>query len=486
MNPEIPPSGRVTARRLAEHLGLWRRGGSRHGAADLAAGIRMLVLDGRLPPGTGLPPERELAEALGVSRTLVASAWERLRTSGLVVSRRGAGSWTAVPRGRSSGGLADEPADAHQLIDLARAVPEAIPGVAAAAEAALPRFTAELGGHGLYEQGLPELRARIAQRFTERGLPTEPDEILVTNGAHHGLAMALRVLVGPGDRVLLEQPTYPNAIEAVRAAHALPVPVAMTEDGWDLDGLEATLRQAAPRLAYLVVDFQNPTGHQLDEAGRARLGTALRRARTPVVIDETHVDLDLRDSPASPPPFAAFAGDLVLATGSAAKSHWGGLRIGWIRASRELVNRLLVARRGLDLGSPVFEQLVLAELLAAPPAALVERRARLAAQRDALADALARECPDWSFHLPDGGLSLWCRLPAPVSTRVAAVAQNFGVRVAPGSFFAVHGGLEHWLRLPFTRPSDVLAEAVRRLASAAASVAECGAPMADNGPVPVT
>jgi DNA-binding transcriptional MocR family regulator len=472
---------------LAELLGVWRRRGSRHGAADLAAGIRLLVLDGRLPAGTGLPPERELATALEVSRTMVASAWERLRADGLVASRRGAGSWTAVPRGAAAGGVLDDSDPPPRVIDLARAVPPAIPGVAAAAEAVLPRLAAELAGHGYHEHGLRELRERIAERYTARGLPTSPDEVLVTHGAHHGFALALRLLVGPGDRVLIEQPTYPNAIEAIRAAHAVPVPVAMTEDGWDVEGLEATLRQAAPRLAYLIIDFQNPTGFRLDEAGRTRLAAALRRARTPVVIDETQVELDYElDRGPAPAPLGAFAGDLVLATGSAGKSHWGGLRIGWVRASAELVNRLVAARRGLDLGSPVFEQLVLAELLAGPGDALAGRRALLAAQRDALADAVRAQCPDWSFRRPPGGLSLWCRLPAPVGTRIAAVAQNFGVRVVPGSFFAPHGGLERWLRLPFAEPADTLREAVRRLSIAAVSVAESRTPTTDNGIVAVT
>jgi DNA-binding transcriptional MocR family regulator len=347
------------------------------------------------------------------------------------------------------------------------------------AEAVLRRLAAELAGHGMYDYGLPALRERLARRYTDRGLPTTPDEILVTNGAHHALGLALRLFVGPGDRVLIEQPTYPNAIEAVRAAHALPVPVALADDGWDLDGVEATLRQAAPRLAYVVIDFHNPTGHQLDAAGRERLSAVLGRARTPVVVDETHVDLDLSGNQALPP----LRGDVVLAAGSAGKSHWGGLRIGWVRASADVVNRLAGARRGLDLGSPILEQLLLTELLDVP---LDDRRAVHAAQRDALVDALRTHCPQWTFTVPRGGLNLWCRLPAPISTRLAAVAQNFGVRVVPGSFFSAHGGLERWLRLPYTRPVADLSEAARRLASAAASVAESGAPMGDNGLIPVT
>jgi DNA-binding transcriptional MocR family regulator len=469
----------MNARRVAQLLGNWRRHGSRQGAADLAAGIRLLILDGRIAAGEALPPERELATALAVSRTMVAAAWERLRDDGLVVSRRGAGSWAAIPTGVSS----KEPAHDPATIDLARAVPPAIAGIAAAAEAALPRLAAELCSHGIYEQGLPDLRERLAERYTERGLPTTPDQILVTGGAHIAFAMALRLLVGPGDRVLVEQPTYPNAIEAIRGAHAIPVPVAMAEDGWDLDGVEATLRQSAPRLAYLIVDFQNPTGHRLDEDGRQRLAAAFRRTRTPVVVDETHVEVDFSER--APLPFGAF-GDAVLATGSSAKSHWGGLRIGWVRAPADLITRLGAARRGLDLGSPVLEQFVLAELLGGSREPMAERRAMLAERRDVLVTAVRELCPDWRFAVPDGGLSLWCQLPEPVSTRIAAVAQNFGVRVVPGSFFTPHGGLERWIRVPYTQPADVLREAMTRLAAAAASVAECGAPIADNGLIPVT
>ncbi|TDV46917.1 PLP-dependent aminotransferase family protein [Actinophytocola oryzae] len=471
----------MNARRVTQLLGNWRRHGARQGAVDLAAGIRLLILDGRIPAGDALPPERELAAALDVSRTMVAAAWERLRADGLVVSRRGAGSWAAIPAGVTP----REPPEDAATIDLARAASHALPGLTAAAEAALPRLAAELGTHGYYEQGHPELRERLARRYTERGLATTPDQILVTSGGHAAFAMALRLFTGPGDRVLIEQPTYPNALEAIRAAHTIPVPVAMVDDGWDVEGVEAALRQSAPRLAYLIVDFQNPTGHRLDEPGRQRLAAAFRRARTPVVVDETHVELDF-DAANAPLPFGAFHGDVVLAAGSASKSHWGGLRLGWIRAPSDIITRLVVGRRGMDLGSPVFEQLVLAQLLDGPPEPLLERRALFAGQRDVLVTELRARCPDWTFTVPDGGTSLWCLLPQPVSSRIAAVAQNYGVRVAPGSFFTPHGGMERWLRVPFTHPGDILREATRRLAAAAASVAECGAPIADNGLIPVT
>jgi DNA-binding transcriptional MocR family regulator len=435
----------------------------------------MQVLDGQLPLGTRLPAERELAQSLETSRTLIGAALDRLRDDGLVASRRGAGSWITSPR---SGAREASVQHCGALIDFARAAPAAAPGLVPAFDAARRALSDHLGEHGYHERGLLVLRERIAQRYNARGLPTTPAQVMITNGAHHAFVLALRLLTGPGDRVLVEQPTYPNALEAIRAAHAITVPVAIDANGgqgWDIAGIEAALRQAAPRLAYLIVDFQNPTGLRLDADGRERLSKALTRARTPVVVDETMAELDLDGDPAhGPPPLAAFARDLAITVGSASKSHWGGLRIGWIRASEELLGRLVSARYAVDLGSPVFEQLVLAELLL-DDSLLPERREDIRGLRDSLVAALSRYCPDWTFTLPAGGLSLWCRLPEPMSTRLAVAAVNHGVQIAPGSRFGVHGGLEGRLRLPFAQPPDRLFEAVRRLSAAAASVRGAGA-----------
>ncbi|WP_167441293.1 PLP-dependent aminotransferase family protein [Amycolatopsis vastitatis] len=472
MEPVIPPGGRVSGPRLAVLLGSWRQGGSRQGAADLAAAIELQVLDGQLPLGTRLPAERELADALGASRTLIGSALDRLRENGFVASRRGAGSWITAPGRRRRDAIVPDGGD---LIDFAHASPQATPGMVAAVDAARCALVDHLGQHGYEERGLAVLREKIARRYTERGLPTTAAQIMVTNGAHHAFVLVLRMLTGPGDRVLVEQPTYPNALEAIRAAHAIPVPVALDPTGargWDIAGVDAALRQASPRLAYLVVDFQNPTGLRLDAEGRERLGTVLTRARTPVVVDETLVELDLEGDPLDgPPPLAAFAGDLAICVGSASKSHWGGLRLGWIRASEDLLGRLISARYAVDLGSPVFEQVVFSELLEADGwAALARRREELRRNREALAGAVRQQLPDWTFTPPKGGLSLWCRIPEPVSSRLAVASASHGLQVTPGSRFGVHGGLERWIRLPFSLPPEKIHEAIRRLSAAAASV----------------
>jgi DNA-binding transcriptional MocR family regulator len=360
------------------------------------------------------------------------------------------------------------------VIDLssaATAAPEgALHRALVAATAELPRH---LPGPGYDALGLPALRRAVALHLTRRGVPTAPEQVLVTAGAQHALTLLLRVLAGPGDRVLVDHPTYANALDAIRAVGARPVPVALLDDGWDLDMLAATLRQAAPRLAYVIADHHNPTGRTLPEAGRERLVALARATRTPLVVDETMAELRLHDDEPMPAPVAAHdpGAETVIAIGSMSKAFWAGLRIGWVRASPTLVQRLALARATVDVSSPVVEQLVTAELLADPHAVLSAQRATLRARRDALAAALRATLPGWRFALPRGGLSLWVALDAPRSSALAAVADRHGVRVAAGPRFGVDGAFERFVRLPYTVAEPRLAEAVERLAVAWRAVA---------------
>ena len=138
------------------------------------------------------------------------------------------------------------------------------------------------------------------------------------------------------------------------------------------------------------------------------------------------------------------------------KSAWGGLRLGWIRATPQLVRELAATRADLDLASPVLEQLVAAELLARWEEVLASRRALLLPRRDALLAALAEHAPAWTVRPPHGGLSAWVRLPFPLATRLASAAARERVGVVPGPSFSADGAFEHFLRLPFTLPEPDL------------------------------
>lgn len=435
----------------------------------LAEALRVLVGDGRIGVGVRLPSERELTGALDVSRTTVTRAYEVLRESGYAEARRGSGTFTTVPGGRrrahdralmpSAGG--------EDVIDLNCAAHSAPPGLVEAYQRATEQLPAYLGGPGYYPLGVPALQARIAESYDARGLPTVPEQVMVTAGALAAASVVAQAFTATGERVVVESPTYPNATQAVQHAGARLVPAAVDPDGWDLDALAATLRQTSPRLAYLIPDFQNPTGHLMSDEQRAELAESLARTRTTVVVDEAHQALALTPglAAAMPAPLAVHAPDAIT-IGSASKSFWGGLRLGWVRVPRGEVDRLVQARIALDLGAPVLEQLVLADLLDRADEVLPVHRARLLAGRDALVAAVREHLPQWRFRVPDGGLALWCELPEPLGTATTVEAERRGVVVAPGPVFAVEGGLDRFVRIPWTASPEVLTEAVRRLAAA--------------------
>ncbi len=454
----------ISATRVATLVGDFDRSPA---YAGLATALTRLIGDGRIALATRLPSERELTEALAVSRTTVTRAYAALRDAGYAEARQGAGTFTRVPGGRSRArdhALSPRAGD-HDAIDLNCAATSAPPGIAEAYAAAAAEIPAYLGGHGYFPAGLPELQAAIAATYEARGLPTEPGQVLVTNGALSGISVAAQALVGAGDRVLVDSPAYPNATMAIRHSGARVVGSALDPDGWDLDAAAATLRQVAPRVAYLVPDFQNPTGLLMADAQRTAYAAALRRSGTVAIVDEAHQALALDGQP-MPRPFAAYAPE-TLSVGSASKSFWGGLRLGWLRVPRGAEQRFTDTRIGLDLGAPVLEQLVLARLLEQGDTVVEANRVRLREQRDALVAAVSTRLPEWRFHRPGGGLALWCELPEGSSgTALATEAERHGVIVAPGPAFAPEGGLDRFVRIPWTRPPAELRDAVDRLALA--------------------
>ncbi|CAN5554542.1 PLP-dependent aminotransferase family protein [soil metagenome] len=458
---------------LARELGNWRTA-SHAGPAyqGLADAVRLLIVDGRVPVGARMPSERALADALRVSRTTVTAAYSQLGEDGYLHARRGARSTTALPV-----------LPAVQTTALPAIVSLAAAALAAPPAAVLEAFVGATEhvmpylhspGHELV--GVSTLRAAIAQRYCERGLSTDADQILVTSGAQHAISLILAAYTQPGDRVLVEQPTYHGALSAITSAGARAVPVAMTETGWELDALHSAVRQLAPNLAYLIPDNHNPTGFTMAAPDRKRLAHIIADTRTRTVIDETIVDMWL-DGP-MPRPLAAdmtSRRDLVLTVGSMSKSFWGGLRIGWIRAEPGVIATLASLRPALDLGTAILEQLVAAELLETADEILAERRAILAARRSFLVTLLARRLPDWRPGHGVGGMSLWVRLPAPMSTALSASASRLGLDLPAGPRFGVDGSLERFVRIPYALPEEQLAEAVELLVLAWHSVHGVGA-----------
>ncbi|SDL61021.1 transcriptional regulator, GntR family [Arthrobacter sp. ov407] len=485
----------LTPGSLARLLGEWNVGAA-PAYRELADVVRLLILDGRVALDVALPSERSLAATLGISRTTVTAAYALLREQGFLSSGQGSRSRSCIPsQGPAHAGghdgalrLSGAPGLAvpDGILDLAYAsLPASGEVVHRAFAAALTELPALLPGFGYDALGVGPLREAIAARYTAAGVPTTAGQILVTSGAQHALNIVLRTLAGrSGTKVLVEHPSYPNALDAIRAAGCRPVPVAMPAAnpnsaahngtgpsgtitngpaGWDLEAMESALLQQRPAMAYVVPDFHNPTGRLMPDSQRRRLVKAAAASGTVLVADETLRELNL-DGAASTP-MAAFS-PAVVSLGSLSKSHWAGLRTGWIRASEPLIQRFAAARTTLDLGGPVVEQLAAAHLVNAMTEPLPARLAALRENRNTLLELVRAHLPGWEPEWPDGGLSLWCRLPAPISTALAVVAPDVGIRLAAGPRFGVGGAFEQYLRLPFTLPPEQLETAVLALRSA--------------------
>jgi DNA-binding transcriptional MocR family regulator len=414
-----------------------------------------------------------MADTLRVSRTTVTAAYAQLRDDGYLNARRGARSTTALPLAPATRTEATPP-----TMSLAAA---ALSAPAAAVSEAFVDATHDVTpylhepGHELV--GVAALRQAIAERYCERGLPTEPDDVLVTTGALHAIGLILTTYVQPGDRVLVEQPTYHGALSAITTAGARPVPVAMTEDGWELDALQAAVHQLSPSLAYLIPDNQNPTGLTMPARDRKRLAGIIAETRTRTIIDETILDMWL-DEPVPAPMAAAMTTrrDLVLTVGSMSKSFGGGLRVGWIRAECATIATITALRPSVDMGTPVLEQFAAARLLARRDELLPERREILRTRRAVLLSLLHRHLPDWQPGPGVGGMSLWVRLPAPMSTALAAAASRLGLDLPAGPRFGVDGTLERFVRVPYALPEEQLSAAIELLARAWHSVTGSTAP----------
>lgn len=448
----------------------------------LSGAMTRAIRSGDVPAGERLPSERDLAKLLTVSRATVVAAYDELRGAGLIDSRRGSGtrvnavarSTTSAGDGRIVGGratsifqrLVDGPSE---LISLAFAVEPAAPEVGDALRSLvaeeLPGLMSDLGYH---PRGYPPLRTAVAEHFSEMGLPTTPDQILVTTGAQQVIGLVAQMYLRPGSTVVVESPSWPGCLDIFRAAGAQLVGVPLDDEGVRPDGLAAALAEHRPALVYLMPTYHNPTGTLMSAGRRNRVAELCSRYDVPLIEDNAYASFPSTSGTTTPPPVAAYVTTSaeVLTVGSLAKSLWGGLRIGWVRGPAEIIERLVRYKARADLGSPVLDQALAARLIPDIAQIAVARSSIMAVRLDHLRRQLTDRLPTWRWQTPDGGSALWILLPDSDAHIFAQVALRHGVEVVPGSATDPTGGHDAYLRLPFTFPIPVLTEIVERLSRA--------------------
>jgi DNA-binding transcriptional MocR family regulator len=441
----------------------WSERGTGSLPRRLAQALRTLLDAGMLAPGTRLPPERKLAELLSVSRGTVTAALDELRAEGRIESRTGRGSEVAGggPRPEVPHRISAHFLDAAAAINLSTANPPDATH--------LPMFsltpddlTVEGGGHGLSPQGLPSLMVAIAEEAQRSGILVSPEQIHVTNGSHHAMALVAEALVSPGDGIVVEDPSYPGVFDVIDHIGARTIGIPRPPDGIDPHQLDAVLREHRPALVYLQGGIHNPLG-RAPARGRWRALAGVLDAHDATVVEDRAL-VPMTEPDDRPEPLASLCRTATVITlGSVGKVAWGGLRIGWLMGPNPLVERTVRLRTVTDLGTSVPSQIITRRLLPVIDELAAGRRATLR-ESAALARArLAEEVPEWEVEEPRGGSALWVTLPVPDALGVVQAARRHGVLIAPGSVARPGGGPDPHLRICVDRPHPVIDEGLTRL-----------------------
>ncbi|MEU0006677.1 PLP-dependent aminotransferase family protein [Streptomyces sp. NPDC006314] len=338
-------------------------------------------------------------------------------------------------------------------------------GIAAAFQEVLAQSPAQALQYSTTE-GEPALRAGLASRITAEGLPTGPDDLLVTTGSQQALSLLATALLEPGDTVLVESPCYLAALQVFGLAGARVVAVPGDADGVDPEALAEAVRRERPKLLYLVPTFQNPTGRTMPAPRREAIAAVAARQGLWIVEDDPYGEL--RYDGGRVPWIASFpgAGDRTVLLGSLSKVMAPGLRLGWLRAPAGLLRACAVAKQAADLHTPTVNQLAAARYLDVLDAHVEKVRAVYGERRDAMLAGLADALPEGaSWTRPEGGMFLWVRLPETYDTTALlpkVVEQD--VAYVPGAPFYAGDPDRSTLRLCFvTQTPQEIREGLRRL-----------------------
>ena len=459
------PQPAVAADELSNLLGRWTSGTASL-VDDLADGLVALVDAGLLPAGVQLPPQRVLASAIGVSRGTVTAAYSALEGRGYLLAVRGSGSRVRSDRSQlhthSGGRLFSFTAAPADLIDLSTgALPGSRIALAAMAGTGSGVMDDYLATDGYFPSGLPLLRQAIADQMTRDGLPTTPQQVLVTAGAQQATWLVVSSLVGAGDLVLVEEPTYRGALEAVREANARLRGIPMRAGGLVPEQVGAALR-ARPRLLYCQTGIHNPTGRTMAAGTRRELAGIINQNGLVTIEDRCSADLTLRGPELVPGLAPLVDPELMILIGTGSKLFWGGIRVGWIRASESRILALTELLKAVQLGCSVIDQMIGAELIRRTADARRERRQMLAAALPLAEQQVAEVFPEWRWDPIDGGAGLWVDTGTDALALVER-AKRQGVKLVAGPSFSAHGGQRTMVRLPVWHEPAMLREGLERI-----------------------
>lgn len=432
----------------------------------------------QLPIGARLPTIRHMARQLGVTRVTVQNAYDELQASGWIEATVGRGTFvsqqlpsvnqppqlgTGWGQHMTADAIIDDLLQIHQLQGQQQGT---IPSLALASpdprlfpiEALWSTFgDLQSDGRSLLCYGSPQgdlhLRYLLATELSQRGLATTANDLIVTNGLTQGLSLVVQTLTRPGDRVLVERPTYLGFLNLLKAHRLEPLGVPFDEEGPQLEVLERMAMQYRPRFFYTIPTYQNPTGLCVSPARRQALVAWAERHGIILIEDDIYGRLSYQNAP--PHPIKAYdkMGVVIYLT-SESKVYFPGLRVGTIVAPQPLHERLLALRRATDLCGSQVNQRLLAHFLESKEAKQYLRRALpiYRRRRDTMLAALRQTMPESvSWTEPEGGFCVWLTMPNhPALRDLQQAALQHGVAIAPGEVFLTDSTDEKHVRLTFS------------------------------------
>ncbi len=446
-----------------------------------------LILSGTLPPGYKLPPERKLAEMLGVNRSTVLNAYRELKADGYVDSHIGQGTQVSTSQSDMSK-MEMEPfplswkhlysrtailSDSNVTQDLLEIAnrPDII---SFAAGVAIPelnplhdlqeiqtRLISDYGHHIFQHaptEGLGSLRESIRQTIKARGILCSSEEIMVLSGSQQGIDFAARIFLNPGDVVFVEEPTYFCARQIFESAGASVIGIPLDSNGLRTDILEGLLKRYRPKFIYTIPTFHNPTGAVMDITRRRRLLSLAYRHQVMILEDDAYGELRY-DGENLPPLKALDPYGYVIYLSTFSKVLFMGLRVGWMVAPKAVIQQFIKLKQISDLHTSSLPQWIIDRFIfeghyqAHIHKAIEENRKRRDIMLEALKEYERKEL-DLKWSVPKGGLYIWCRLPEHIdASKLLNRSIQKGVAFVPGCTFYSECRERNCFRLNFTFPS---------------------------------
>ncbi|MCU9614995.1 PLP-dependent aminotransferase family protein [Caldibacillus lycopersici] len=457
---------------------------------QIAEYVEQGISSGEFPPEKSLPSERKLAEKLNVNRSTIVAAYDELQSLGIVQRRKGSGTYISTDIwGISSKRIPNwgryvedgsflpnlplvqkirtETQDNH-LINFASGelAPDLLPDKIIGSIISNKYFSGYLGyDHPL---GNKQLRETVINHVKEYKLiQTNPDSILITSGAQQAIHLIIQCLLKPGDAVAIEDPSYAYSLPIFHSAGLRTFHLSVDENGVDPDDIISLYKKHRIRMFFLNPDFQNPTGTKMPLSRRRRILDISAEYGIPIIEDDPY-SLTSFNGEVGPNLKSMDENGTVIYISSLSKIVASGLRIGWVIGPQKVIERLADAKQQVDFGHSIFPQWVANEFLDSKHfnQHILILRKELKKRRDLMKDALLYLLgKEVSFHLPEGGIHLWCKLDVPVKvSHLLEHSIQQGVVFVPGNILGTKNG---FVRLTFGRCEiQQVEEGIKRFATA--------------------